>query len=824
MRDVIPEKQETIALPVNGMSCASCSARIEKKIGELDGVSLAKVNFAAEIATVEFDPEKISAEQFSDEIKKLGFEVPSVHETFYIEGMTCASSVSRVEKKLSSLSGVLDVKVNLATEQSSIKYIPALIRFERLKEALFNAGYDMRRSKLDKDLPSDEESRHLKVLATLKLKLFVSGIVSILIIALNMSDQGITLPLSLNLMLFFLATPVQFYCGRQFYRGAMNGIRHGYADMNTLIAVGTSAAYFYSIVATFFPAWIRIADEKVDVYFDTSVMIIALVLLGRWMESRAKQSASNAIKKLMQLQPRTVKIDRQGEELEVSISELIVGDRLWVKPGEQIPVDGKVLEGNSSIDESMLTGESIPLEKNVGDDVFGASINKTGFFKMKVTRFGQNTVFAKIIKLVKEAQGSKAPVQKLADKIAGIFVPSVIGLAVMTFLFWLLFGKYFTDLPIFSFALMSFISVLIIACPCALGLATPTAIMMGTGRGAKMGILIKGGEALERAEKLDTIVFDKTGTLTWGKPEVSDVLLAPTTKLNVEQLLAFAGSLEKGSEHPLAQAVVAEAQRRRLKLKSPIDFHALPGFGVEGKVDGQKILFGNKRLMLENQIDISSLDTQLIKITENGKTPMILCVDGALAGLIATTDALKPHAKENILNLKNMGLEVVMLTGDNSKTAQAVARQLGIVRVVSEVLPSGKIEEIKEIKQSGHCVAMVGDGINDAPALAAADVGIALGTGTDVAIEASDITLVGSDIKAVVESIELSKATMSKIRQNLFWAFIYNIVGIPIAAGILYPAYGILLQPVFAAAAMSLSSVSVVGNSLLLNRHSKANS
>jgi len=824
MRDVISEKNETIALPVKGMSCASCSARIEKKVGELDGVSLAKVNFAAEMATVEFDPEKISAEQFPEEIKKLGFEVPSVHETFPIEGMTCASCVSRVEKKLSSLPGVSDVKVNLATEQASIEYLPALIGFNGLKEALSNAGYNLRPAKSEEGLPSDEENRHLKELSTLKLKLIVSGIASILVMALSMKGEGTALPLSLNLMLFLLATPVQFYCGGQFYRGAINGIRHGYADMNTLIAVGTSTAYFYSTVATFFPSWIRVTDEKVAVYFDTSVMIIALVLLGRWMESRAKRSASNAIKKLMQLQPRTATVERQGEEIEISISELVVGDRVWVRPGEQIPVDGKIFEGNSSIDESMLTGESVPLEKQVGDDVFGASINKTGFFKMKVTRLGQDTVLAKIIKLVEEAQGSKAPVQKLADRIAGVFVPSVMGLAVITFLFWWLFGKYFTELPAFSFALMSFISVLIIACPCALGLATPTAIMVGTGRGAKMGILIKGGEALERAEKLDTIVFDKTGTLTWGKPEVADVLLAPATKLDAEQLLALAGSLEKGSEHPLAQAVVSEAKRRGLKLKTPVDFNALPGFGVEGKVDDQKVLLGNKRLMVESQIDISSIDNQLVKLMENGKTPMILCVDGQVAGLIATTDALKPHAKENILHLKQMGLEVIMLTGDNSKTAQAVAAQLGIDRVVSEVLPSGKVDEIKRIKQSGHCVAMVGDGINDAPALAAADVGIALGSGTDVAMEASDITLIGSDIKAVVESIKLSKATMSKIRQNLFWAFIYNIVGIPIAAGVLYPTYGILLQPVFAAAAMSLSSVSVVGNSLLLNRYPKVNS
>jgi Cu+-exporting ATPase len=689
---------------------------------------------------------------------------------------------------------------------------------------LSNAGYHLRPAKSEEGIPSDEENRYLKELATLKLKLIVSGITSILVMALSIKGEGIVLPLPLNLLLFLLATPVQFYCGGQFYRGAINGIRHGYTDMNTLIAVGTSAAYLYSTVETFFPSWVQIADEKLAVYFDTSVMIIALVLLGRWMESRAKRSASNAIKKLMQLQPRTATVERQGEEIEISIAELIVGDRVWVRPGEQIPVDGKIFEGNSSIDESMLTGENMPLEKNVGDDIFGASINKTGFFKMKVTRLGQDTVLAKIIKLVEEAQGSKAPVQKLVDKIAGIFVPSVMGLAVITFLFWWLFGKYFTELPAFSFALMSFISVLIIACPCALGLATPTAIMVGTGRGAKMGILIKGGEALERAEKIDTIVFDKTGTLTWGKPEVADVLLAPATKLDADQLLSLAGSLEKGSEHPLAQAVVTEAKRRGQKLKTPVDFHALPGFGVEGKVDNQKVLLGNKRLMVENQIDISSIDNQLVKLTENGKTPMILCVDGKVAGLIATTDALKPHAKENILNLKKMGLDVVMLTGDNSKTAQAVAGQLGINRVISEVLPSGKVDEIEKIKQSGHCVAMVGDGINDAPALAAADVGIALGSGADVAMEASDITLVGSDIKATVESIELSKATMSKIRQNLFWAFIYNIVCIPIAAGVLYPAYGILLQPVFAAAAMSLSSLSVVGNSLLLNRYPKVNS
>ena len=816
---VIPQKVETVTLPVKGMSCASCSARIEKKVGELEGVTSAKVNFAAETATIEFDPEKIQGEQFPEIIQKLGFEVPPLREVFSIVGMTCASCVSRVEKKLAVLPGVSDVKVNLATEQASIEYQPAFTSFEGLKGALSATGYQLLPAEINTQ--SVDETRHLKELASLKLKLILGAIVSLLVMTLSMKEEEVVNPSTLNLFLFLLSTPVQFYCGWQFYRGAWNGLRHGYADMNTLIAVGTSSAYLFSAVATFFPSVIRISDEKVPVFFDTSVMIITLVLLGRWMESRAKRSASDAIKKLIQLQPRTAKVERQGEEKEIDISELVVGDRVLVRPGEQIPVDGKIFEGTSSIDESMLTGESIPGERKAGDDVFGASINKTGFFKMHVTRLGKDTALAQIIRLVEQAQGSKAPVQKLADKVAGIFVPSVIGMALTAFFFWWNFGASIVTLPTsaFIFALMSFISVLIIACPCALGLATPTAIMVGTGRGAEMGILIKGGEALERVEKLDTIVFDKTGTLTWGKPEVTDVLLAPGTQLEVEQLLVLAGSLEKGSEHPLAEAVVTEAQKRRLKLETPIDFKAFPGFGVEGLVDSNKVLLGNRRLMVEKQVDMSSIEDQLVKLTENGKTPMIISIDGQVAGLIGATDALKPHAKESVQRLKKMGLEIVMLTGDNSKTAQAVAALLGIDRVIAEVLPAGKVEEINKIKQSGHCVAMVGDGINDAPALATADVGIALGSGTDVAMEASDITLVGSDIKAVVDSIELSQATMSKIRQNLFWAFIYNIVGIPIAAGVLYPAYGILLQPVMAAAAMSLSSVSVVGNSLLLKKY-----
>jgi Cu+-exporting ATPase len=551
-------------------------------------------------------------------------------------------------------------------------------------------------------------------------------------------------------------------------------------------------------------------------------MIITLVLLGRWMEARAKHSASSAIKKLMGLQPKTAHVERDGKELEISVEDLVVGDLVLVRPGEKIPVDGILINGQSSIDESMLTGESVPVEKKSGDEVIGASINKTGFFKMRVTRLGKDTLLAQIIHLVEQAQGSKAPVQRLADKIAAIFVPVVIVLALLVFAFWWSFGDSFGPLPTtpFLFALMAFISVMIIACPCALGLATPTAIMVGTGKGAEMGILIKGGEALEQAEKLDTIVFDKTGTLTSGKPEVADVLLSPGAVLDTDHLLVLAGSLEKNSEHPLAQAVVSEVKKRGLRFETLSDFEALPGFGVQGKIEGKNIFLGNMKLMEEKKIDFSLVREDLEKLTGQGKTPMILSVDGNVEGIITTIDALKPYAKETVHRLKMMGLKVMMVTGDNRKTAQAVARKLEIDDVVAGVLPAQKRDEIRKLVAQGHKVAMVGDGINDAPALAESTVGIALGSGTDVAMEASDITLVTSDLRAVPQAIELSRKTLTKIRQNLFWAFFYNVLGIPIAAGLLYPFYGILLKPVFAAVAMSLSSVSVVGNSLLLKRFS----
>ena len=808
--------KENITLPVKGMSCASCSARIEKKVGELEGVDSVHVNFAAEVATIEFDPQKISANQFPKTIEKLGFEIPGLRRLFPVEGMTCASCVSRVEKKLASLEGVREVEVNLATEQVLIDYTPALLDFEVLRSALEEAGYHLLPALEESEGISSQtdEERHLKHLAQLKQKLILSGLISLVVMFLSMQSLfNIELK---NVLLFVLATPVQFFCGWQFYRGAFNGFRHGNADMNTLIAVGTSSAYFYSIFATLFPV------GTPEVYYDTSVMIITLVLLGRWMEARAKHSASSAIKKLMGLQPKTAHVERDGKELEISVEDLVVGDLVLVRPGEKIPVDGILINGQSSIDESMLTGESVPVEKKSGDEVIGASINKTGFFKMRVTRLGKDTLLAQIIHLVEQAQGSKAPVQRLADKIAAIFVPVVIVLALLVFAFWWSFGDSFGPLPTtpFLFALMAFISVMIIACPCALGLATPTAIMVGTGKGAEMGILIKGGEALEQAEKLDTIVFDKTGTLTSGKPEVADVLLSPGAVLDTDHLLVLAGSLEKNSEHPLAQAVVSEVKKRGLRLETLSDFEALPGFGVQGKIEGKNIFLGNMKLMEEKKIDFSLVREDLEKLTGQGKTPMILSVDGNVEGIITTIDALKPYAKETVHRLKMMGLKVMMVTGDNRKTAQAVARKLEIDDVVAGVLPAQKRDEIRKLVAQGHKVAMVGDGINDAPALAESTVGIALGSGTDVAMEASDITLVTSDLRAVPQAIELSRKTLTKIRQNLFWAFFYNVLGIPIAAGLLYPFYGILLKPVFAAVAMSLSSVSVVGNSLLLKRFS----
>ncbi|MFQ5450759.1 MAG: heavy metal translocating P-type ATPase [Nitrospinaceae bacterium] len=814
---------QTLRLPVKGMSCASCSSRIEKKVGELEGVETASVNFGAELATVEWDPQKVSPAEISETIEKLGFEVPRVRRIFPVEGMTCASCVSRVEKKLSQLEGVLDVQVNLATEKAALEYLPSLIGFKDFQSALTGMGYTLLPGEEVRGA-EEEEERHAREMEGLKTRFVVSAVAAGVIILSGIGPGVPFLPSKgspfFDLWLFALATPVQFWAGWRFYRGTWAGIQHGYADMNTLIAVGTTAAYFYSVFATFFPGTLESLGQAGVVYYDTSVTIIALVLMGRWFEARAKSRASDAIKKLIGLQPKTARVEREGEEKEILIAEVVRGDIVIVRPGEKIPVDGTILEGSTAVDESMITGESIPVEKKSGDDVVGASINKTGYFKMRAVRLGKDSVLSQIIKLIEEAQGSKAPVQRLADRVAGVFVPAVILVALVAFGFWWAFGASVIALPVpsFLFGLMIFISVLIIACPCALGLATPTAIMVGTGKGAELGILIKGGETLEQVQKLDTILFDKTGTLTWGEPQVTDVFLDSQTDVSVDRLVGLAASLEKGSEHPLGQAIVQEAARRNLKLTSIAEFRTRPGFGVQGEVEGMKVAVGNLKLMEEDGVEISGLKDRIGEMARQGKTPMVLAIDKKAVGIIAAADTVRPNAREVVERLQRMGLEVIMITGDNSHTAQAIGRQLHIDRVLSEVLPAGKAEEVVKLKQKGRFVAMVGDGINDAPALAQAQIGIAIGSGTDVAMEASDITLMTHDLHAVANAIELSKKTMSKIRQNLFWAFFYNCLGIPIAAGVLYPFYGILLKPLFAAAAMSFSSVSVVSNSLLLKR------
>lgn len=819
----VVKTSQSLTLRVKGMSCASCAARIEKKVGELEGVLKASVNFGAELAAVDYDSDKISPADVSRTIEKLGFEIPRTRKVFRVTGMSCASCVSRVEGKLSEIEGVTSARVNLATEKAVVEYLPSITGLENFQSSLKDIGYGLLPDDEEDSQGAEEEQKHARELRRLRNKFITSVVLGAVIMLSGMQETLPVLPNAgspfIHFWLLVLATPVQFWAGWQFYKGTWAGMKHGYADMNTLIAVGTSSAYFFSAFATFFPSSLEFMGQVV-VYFDTSAMIIALVLLGRWLEARAKSRASSAIKKLMGLQPKTARVERDGEEVEILIAEVVPGDTVVVRSGEKIPVDGQILEGNAVVDESMITGESVPVEKKSGHDVFGASINKTGYFKLSATHLGKDSVLSQIIKLVEEAQGSKAPVQRLADKVAGVFVPTVIGIALLAFFVWWGWGSSIVTLPTapFIFALMIFISVLIIACPCALGLATPTAIMVGTGKGAEMGILIKGGETLEQAQKLDTVIFDKTGTLTWGKPEVTDVFVEPEMNISPERLLVLSASLEKGSEHPLAEAVIEEARRRGLKQIPVTDFKTRPGFGVQGEVDGLKISLGNLNMMAEDDVDISALSERIEETARQGKTPMILAIGKKAAGMIASADTVKPQAKEIVRKLQDMGLDVVMITGDHQQTAQAIANELQIDKVLAEVLPAGKAEEVKKLKGEGRFVAMVGDGINDAPALAEANIGIAIGSGTDIAMEASDITLMTQDLNAVADAIQLSKKTMSKIRQNLFWAFFYNVLGIPLAAGVFFPIYGILLEPIYAAGAMSLSSVSVVSNALLLKR------
>jgi Cu+-exporting ATPase len=731
-----------------------------------------------------------------------------------IVGMKCAACASTIEKTLLRTKGITNAVVNLATSKARVDYLPSEIGLPEIKKAIENTGFkvlDIPEENNIEDLDSRARESEYK---SLMRKFIVGLILAVIIFIGSMPHLFPWVPDFLNnfFMLWLLATPVQFMIGWQFYKGAWSALKHRNADMNTLIAVGTSAAYFYSVVATLFPSFFESGGMRPQVYFDTSAMIIVLILFGRLLEARAKARTSDSIKKLMGLQPKTARVRRNGYEVDIPIKEVAVGDQVLVRPGERIPVDGVVLEGKSTVDESMISGESKPVKKEPGEEVIGATINKTGSFRFKAIRVGKETALAQIIQLVQDAQGSKAPIQRLADVIAGYFVPVVIAIAIATFIIWFNFGPE----PALTFSLLNFVAVMIIACPCALGLATPTAVMVGTGKGAENGVLIKGGESLETAHKVDTIVFDKTGTLTKGVPEVVDIFTLDS--FEESDALSLAASAEKASEHPLGEAIIKKAEEREIQLPDPHEFEAVQGRGIKAVVSGIDVLVGSAELMKSQNVKCFGLIDKAEDVAREGKTPVCVAVNGKAAGLLAIADPLKDDSVEAIAELEKMGLEVIMLTGDNRKTAEVVARKAGIEKVISEVLPQDKVEEIKRLQAGGKKVAMVGDGINDAPALAQADVGIALGSGTDVAMEASDITLIKDNLIGVVSAIKLSKKTVRTIKQNLFWAFIYNTIGIPIAAGILYPFFGVLLSPIVASAAMAFSSVSVVSNSLRLKR------
>jgi len=807
---------ERIDLPVTGMSCASCAAKIEKTLSKMEGVSEAAVNFAAEKATVHFHPNQTSLPQLIEKVKDLGYEAKTEKTLLPVQGMTCAACVRRVEKALGGIKGVVHADVNFATNRASVEYLQGEVTIRDLKKAVEEAGYQVLEVK-EEDIVEKERLAREADLRKLKVK-FITGVVLlapilILMYGAALLEKWIGLSMKMNFYIqFLLATPVQFWAGRQFYVGFWKAAKHKTSDMNTLIAVGTSAAYLYSLIVTFVPHLFMVEGWMPDVYFDTSAAIIVLILLGRFLEARAKGRTSEAIKKLIGLQPKTARVVRDGNETDIPVQEVAPGDLVVVRPGEKIPVDGVAKEGYSSVDESMVTGESLPVEKKAGDRVIGATINKTGTFKFEATRVGKDTVLAQIIRLVQEAQGSKPPIARMVDVIASYFVPVVISLAIITFLVWYFLGPH----PALTYAFLNFVAVLIIACPCALGLATPTSIMVGTGRGAEHGILIRGAEALETAHWLNTIVLDKTGTLTKGEPTVTDIV--ESERFSKKEILILAASAEKGSEHPLGEAIVKKAKAESLDLLQAVDFRAIPGHGIEATIDSRNVLLGNLRLMEERNVILNGLPEKGELLSGEGKTPMFVAVDGEGGGIIAVADTLKENSRQAVEVLQRMGLEVVMLTGDHERTARAIAAQIGINRVLAEVLPERKAEEVKRLQMEGKRVGMVGDGINDAPALAQADVGIAIGTGTDVAMESSDITLIGGDLRGIVTAIALSKATIRNIKQNLFWAFAYNTVLIPVAAGVLFPFFGILLNPIFAAGAMALSSVTVVSNALRLRR------
>ncbi|SDC57814.1 Cu+-exporting ATPase [Terribacillus halophilus] len=785
-----------VTLGVTGMTCAACSTRVEKVLNKMDGVE-AQVNLTTEKATVDYDAEKISMEEITQKIEDVGYGVQTDKAEFDITGMTCAACSSRIEKVLNKQAGVKTASVNLTTESAVIEYNAGLVNEQSLIEKIQHIGYDAK----PKAEAAENQSNKEKELKRKKTKLIISAILSApLLLTMLVHLFGMELPpIFMNPWFqFILATPVQFIIGWQFYVGAYKNLKNGGANMDVLVALGTSAAYFYSLYEA--SKTIGNPGYMPHLYFETSAVLITLILFGKYLEARAKSQTTNALSKLLHLQAKEARVVRDGKEMMIPIEQVKVGDHLLVRPGEKIPVDGILAKGRTSVDESMLTGESIPIEKDPGAALIGSTMNKNGSIEMEATKVGKDTALASIIKVVEEAQGSKAPIQRLADIISGYFVPIVIGIAIVTFIMWIAFvhpGE-------FEPALVAAIAVLVIACPCALGLATPTSIMVGTGRAAESGILFKGGEHLERTHQLEAIVLDKTGTITKGKPEVTDFT-------GDEEALQLLASAEKGSEHPLAEAIVAHATEKDLAFLDVDDFTAIPGHGIVAQIAGKQILVGNRKLMLDHQIEIEGAEEVLVGYETSGKTAMLVAIEGTYRGIVAVADTIKETAPEAIKQLKELGIDVVMLTGDNERTAQAVAKQVGIDQVIAQVLPEEKADKVKEIQSQGKKVAMVGDGVNDAPALVTADIGIAIGTGTEVAIEAADVTILGGELLLLPKAISISHATIRNIRQNLFWAFGYNAAGIPVAA------IG-LLAPWIAGAAMALSSVSVVTNALRLKR------
>jgi Cu+-exporting ATPase len=801
-----------ITLPIEGMTCASCVERNEKVLRETPGVTAADVNFATEKASVEYDPDMVSVAELVAAVAGVGYKVITEKIELAVQGMTCASCVEHVQKALAGVGGVVSASVNLATERAVAEFVPGAVERGELVRAVESAGYQVLDTGEEEETEDVEARLRRREYRRLQLQVIIGAALSVPIFLGSFREWfGDLGPLNNMYVLWALATPVQFWVGWRFYKGAISAARHRTTNMNTLVAVGTSAAYLYSVAGILFPSFFEAQGLGMPMYFDTAAIIITLILLGRMLEARAKGQTSEAIKKLIGLTPRTARIVREGVEMDVPVGDVAAGDTVIVRPGERIPVDGVVREGTSSVDESMITGESLPVEKQPGDEVVGATINKMGSFRFEATRVGRETVLAQIIRLVQEAQGSKPPIARMADVIASYFVPGVFAVAALTFVIWIIFGPA----PAFTYALLNFVAVLIIACPCALGLATPTAIMVGTGKGAENGVLIRGGDSLETAHKVDTVVLDKTGTLTRGEPAVTDVI---TNGWDEEQLLRLAGSAERGSEHPLGAAIVQGANERGIELEPADSFAAIAGQGIEAEVKGHTVLVGNPGLLEGRGLSLDGLADLAASLSGQGKTPMFVAVDNNPAGVIGVADTLKAGSAATVGRLRQLGLEVVMLTGDNRRTAEAIGAEAGVDRVVAEVLPQDKALEIKRLQEDGRCVAMVGDGINDAPALAQADVGIAIGTGTDVAMEAGDITLMSGDLQGVVTAIALSRRTIQIIKQNLFWAFAYNTALIPLAAGVLYPFFGILLNPILAAGAMGMSSVSVVSNSLRLRR------